>query len=264
MIRVGVMGAGGRMGREICRSVVAEEGLELVAAFDRSYQGMEIGALIGIPVEGVLVETDLDKLLDTVQIDVMIDFTVADAMRVNVPKVLKKGIAVVTGTTGLSPEERAEMGKIAEANNTSMFHAANFAIGAVLMMKFAAEAAKYMPYAEVIELHHDKKLDAPSGTAVTTLAKIAENRAPMRQGMEDEYEKIPGARGGEYEGMRVHSVRLPGFVASQEVIFGGLGQTLTIRHDSISRESFMPGIMLAAKKVQGWKGLLEDLENIMD
>lgn len=264
MIRVGVMGASGRMGREICRSVIAEEGLELVAALDRSHQGMDLSVLIGVPADGILIETDLDKLLDTVPMDVMIDFTVADAMRINVPKVLQRGIAVVTGTTGLSPEERAEMGKLAEANHTSMFHAANFAIGAVLMMKFAAEAAKYMPYAEVIELHHDKKLDAPSGTAVTTLAKIAENRAPMRQGMEEEYEKIQGARGGEYQGMRVHSVRLPGFVASQEVIFGGLGQTLTIRHDSISRESFMPGIMLAVKKVQGWTGLKEDLETIME
>ena len=263
MIRVGVMGACGRMGREICRTVVDDPELELVAAFDREYQGMEIGALIGRDVKGVLVESDLTKLLDTVQPDVMIDFTVADAMRVNVPQVLKKGIAVVTGTTGLSAEERSEMGKLAEANNTSMFHAANYAIGAVLMMKFAAEAAKYMPHVEVIELHHDKKLDAPSGTAVTTLAKIAENRTAFKQGMADEYEKIEGARGGEYEGMRVHSVRLPGFVASQEVIFGGLGQTLTIRHDSLSRESFMPGIALAAKKVQGWKGLVEDLENIL-
>ncbi len=263
MIRVGVMGACGRMGREICRTVVDDPELELVAAFDREYQGMEIGALIGRDVKDVLVETDLTKLLDTVQPDVMIDFTVADAMRVNVPQVLKKGIAVVTGTTGLSAEERSEMGKLAEANNTSMFHAANYAIGAVLMMKFAAEAAKYMPHVEVIELHHDKKLDAPSGTAVTTLAKIAENRNAFKQGMADEYEKIEGARGGEYEGMRVHSVRLPGFVASQEVIFGGLGQTLTIRHDSLSRESFMPGIALAAKKVQGWKGLVEDLENIL-
>lgn len=263
MIRVGVMGACGRMGREICRTVVDDPELELVAAFDREYQGMEIGALIGRDVKDVLVETDLTKLLDTVQPDVMIDFTVADAMRVNVPQVLKKGIAVVTGTTGLSTEERSEMGKLAEANNTSMFHAANYAIGAVLMMKFAAEAAKYMPHVEVIELHHDKKLDAPSGTAVTTLAKIAENRTAFKQGMADEYEKIEGARGGEYEGMHVHSVRLPGFVASQEVIFGGLGQTLTIRHDSLSRESFMPGIALAAKKVQGWKGLVEDLENIL-
>ena len=264
MIRVGVMGACGRMGREICRTVVDDPELELVAAFDREYQGMEIGALIGRPVEGVLVETDLQKLLGSIAIDVMIDFTVADAMRVNVPQVLEKGIAVVAGTTGLSAEERAEMGKLAEAHQTGMFHAANFAIGAVLMMKFAAEAAKYMPYAEVIELHHDKKLDAPSGTAVTTLAKIAENRPALKQGMENEYEKIAGARGGEYEGMRVHSVRLPGFVASQEVSFGGLGQTLTIRHDSISRESFMPGIALAAKKVKGWTGLVEDLENILD
>ncbi len=263
MIRVGVMGACGRMGREICRTVVDDSELELVAAFDREYQGMEIGALIGRDVKGVLVETDLERLLANTAVDVMIDFTVADAMRVNVPQVLKQGIAVVTGTTGLSAEERAEMGKLAEANNTSMFHAANYAIGAVLMMKFAAEAAKYMPHVEVIELHHDKKLDAPSGTAVTTLAKIAENRTAFKQGMADEYEKIEGARGGEYEGMRVHSVRLPGFVASQEVIFGGLGQTLTIRHDSLSRESFMPGIALAAKKVRGWKGLVEDLENIL-
>ena len=141
MIRVGVMGACGRMGREICRTVVDDPELELVAAFDREYQGMEIGALIGRDVKGVLVETDLTKLLDTVQPDVMIDFTVADAMRVNVPQVRKKGIAVVTGTTGLSAEERSEMGKLAEANNTSMFHAANYAIGAVFMMKFAAEAA---------------------------------------------------------------------------------------------------------------------------
>ena len=121
--------------------------------------------------------------------------------------------------------------------------------------------------AEILQTTNSSISDWECGRSqpdLATLAKIAENRAPMRQGMEEEYEKIPGARGGEYEGMRVHSVRLPGFVASQEVIFGGLGQTLTIRHDSISRESFMPGIMLAVKKVQGWTGLLEDLENIMD
>ena len=244
------------MGTTIAQMVMENPELEFAGGVD-----IREGELHGKP---VVTSENLGAFIDEAKPDVMIDFTVADAMRVNVPQVLKKGIAVVTGTTGLSPEERSEMGKLAEENNTSMFHAANFAIGAVLMMKFAAEAAKYMPHVEVIELHHDKKLDAPSGTAVTTLAKIAQNRAPMQQGMADEYEKIEGARGGEYEGMRVHSVRLPGYVASQEVIFGGLGQTLTIRHDSISRESFMPGIMLAAKKVQGWKGLLEDLENIME
>lgn len=264
MIRVGVMGACGRMGREICRTIVDDAELELVAAFDREYQGMEIGALIGRDVPGVLVETDLEKLLGATEVDVMVDFTIADAMRKNVPQVLKHGVAVVAGTTGLSAEERAQMGELAKENNTSMFHAANYAIGAVLLMKFAEEAAKYMPHAEVIELHHDKKLDAPSGTAVTTLSRMAKNREPIKQGMEGEYEKIEGSRGGEYEGMRVHSVRLPGFVASQEVIFGGLGQTLTLRHDSISRESFMPGIAMAVKKVRNWKGLVEDLENILD
>lgn len=264
MIRVGVLGACGRMGREICRTVVNDPELELVAAFDCTLQGQNIGDLIGLPVPGVTVETDLAKLLAEVPMDVMIDFTVAPAARVNVPQVLAAGVSVVTGTTGLNAEERAEWGKIAEEHQVGLFHAANYAIGAVLLMKFAAEAVKYMPYAEVIELHHDKKLDAPSGTAITTLNKMSANREPFRQGMENEYEKIEGSRGGEYEGMRVHSVRLPGFVASQEVIFGGLGQTLTLRHDSMSRESFMPGIALAAKKVQGWTGLVEDLENILD
>ena len=263
-IRVGVLGASGKMGREICKTVIQDEHLELVAAFDRNNIGIDAAVLAGCPANGVLISNDLEQLLTEAKPDVMIDFTVADAMRENVPKVLAHGVAVVSGTTGLSAEERAEMGKLAEANKTSMFHAANYAIGAVLMMKFAAEAAKYMPYAEVIELHHDQKLDAPSGTAVTTLEKIAQNREAFRQGREEEFEKIAGARGGEYEGMRVHSVRLPGFVASQEVIFGGLGQTLTIRHDSISRESFMPGIALAVKKVKGWTGLVEDLENILD
>ena len=121
-----------------------------------------------------------------------------------------------------------------------------------------------MPNVEIIELHHDQKLDAPSVTAVTTLQKIAQVRQSFKQGADQEYEKITASRGGEYDGMRVHSVRLPGYVAHQEVIFGGLGQTLTIRHDSISRESFMPGIMLAAKKVISWTGLVQDLENILE
>ena len=164
---------------------------------------------------------------------------------------------------GLSEEELNDFGDLAKANDCGVFIASNFAIGAVLMMKFAAEAIKYMPYAEVIEMHHDHKKDAPSGTAVQTLKKMAENRESFRQGAEDEFEKIEGSRGGEYEGMRVHSVRLPGYVAHQEVMFGGLGQILTIRHDSITRESFIPGIMLAVKKVGDIKGLLSGLENIM-
>jgi 4-hydroxy-tetrahydrodipicolinate reductase len=132
------------------------------------------------------------------------------------------------------------------------------------MMKLAAEAAKYLPHVEIIEFHHDQKLDAPSGTALRTAEIIKEVRQQMKQGHPDEFEKLSGARGGDYDGMRVHSVRLPGYVAHQEVIFGGLGQTLSIRHDSISRESFMPGVVLAAKKVLYTSGLIFGLENLLD
>lgn len=263
-IKVGVMGACGKVGKEICRAVSGDEALILVAAYDVKNQGMDIGPLVGMPDTGVLVETNLTKLLADTAIDVMIDFTNAQALLNNLPQVIAKGVNVVVGTTGLSRDEIEDLGRQAQKANVGMFITANFAIGAVLMMKFAQEAAKYMPNVEIIELHHDQKLDAPSGTAVTTLKKIAESRKAFAQGAENEYEKIPGSRGGEYEGMHVHSVRLPGYVAHQEVIFGGLGQTLTIRHDSISRESFMPGILMAVKKVTGWTGLVEDLENIME
>ena len=145
-----------------------------------------------------------------------------------------------------------------------MFVSPNFALGAVLMMDFAARAAKYFPHVEVIELHHDQKKDAPSGTAIKTLEMMAAEREKVQQGQADEMEKIPGSRGGEYEGMRVHSVRLPGYVAHQEVIFGGKGQTLTIRHDSMSRESFVAGLLLSIRSIQDLTpGLVYGLENIL-
>ena len=152
----------------------------------------------------------------------------------------------------------------AEEYDTPAFIAPNFAIGAVLLMVLSRQAAKYMPEVEIIELHHDKKLDAPSGTAIQTAAMIAEVRKEHQQGNPEEFEKLPGARGANYEGMHIHSVRLPGYVAHQEVIFGGLGQTLTIRHDSMNRESFMPGVVLAAKKVRGLKGLTVGLDKLLD
>jgi 4-hydroxy-tetrahydrodipicolinate reductase len=142
--------------------------------------------------------------------------------------------------------------------------APNFAIGAVLMMLFAAQAARYLPEVEIIELHHDQKVDAPSGTAVKTAQMIQETRGAGRGSRPAEEIKITGARGGEMDGIRIHSVRLPGHVAHQEVIFGGLGQTLTIRHDSIDRTSFMPGVLMAVKKVRGHKALVYGLENLLD
>ena len=195
----------------------------------------------------------------------LIDFSRPEALEDLLDLSVRKNKPIILCTTGYTDEQ---LNLIKEKSKIiPIFKSANMSLGINLLSSLLRKIVPslYENYdIEIIEKHHNQKLDAPSGTAVTTLAKIAQNRAPMKQGMEDEYEKIEGARGGEYEGMRVHSVRLPGYVASQEVIFGGLGQTLPIRHDSISRESFMPGIMLAAKKVQGWKGLLEDLENIME
>ncbi|NLW23876.1 MAG: 4-hydroxy-tetrahydrodipicolinate reductase, partial [Clostridia bacterium] len=169
-------------------------------------------------------------------------------------------IGVQNMTIDLNPEN---FDKLAKEENVGLFVAPNFAIGAILMMRFAREAAKYFPHVEIIELHHDQKLDAPSGTAIKTLEEIAKVRQEFRQGHEQEYEKIAGARGGDFQGMRVHSIRLPGLIAHQEVILGGIGQTLSIKHDSLSRECFMPGIMLAIKKVISWKGLVSGLENIL-
>jgi 4-hydroxy-tetrahydrodipicolinate reductase len=193
----------------------------------------------------------------------MVDFTRPDVVFQNAKTALELKVAPVVGTTGLTAEQKEELKKISEANNTPIFIAPNFAIGAVLMMLMSKQAAKYLPNVEIIELHHDKKLDAPSGTAVQTAEMIREVRKSMKQGHPDEKEKLEGARGAEIDGMRIHSVRLPGFVAHQQVIFGGLGETLTIRHDSMDRASFMPGVVLACKKVLNLKGMTVGLDKLL-
>ncbi len=251
------------MGQAVLKAVQEAEGLELVGAVDIK-GGADTGSLVGLPANGILVETDLAALLDRKKPEVMVDFTRPDVVFGNVMTALKHGTSPVVGTTGLSDEQKAEIAKAAEENNTPAFIAPNFAIGAVLLMVMSRQAAKYMPDVEIIELHHDKKLDAPSGTAIQTAAMIAEVRKEHKQGNPDEFEKLKGARGADYEGMHIHSVRLPGYVAHQEVIFGGLGQTLTIRHDSMNRESFMPGVVLAAKKVRSLKGLTVGLDKLLD
>lgn len=251
------------MGQAVLKAVQEADGLELVGAVDIK-GGADTGTLVGLPESGILVETDLEALLERKKPEVMVDFTRPDVVFGNVMTALKHGTSPVVGTTGLSDEQKAEIAKAAEENATPAFIAPNFAIGAVLLMIMSRQAAKYMPEVEIIELHHDKKLDAPSGTAIQTAAMIAEVRKEHQQGNPDEFEKLPGARGANYEGMHIHSVRLPGYVAHQEVIFGGLGQTLTIRHDSMNRESFMPGVVLAAKKVRSLKGLTVGLDKLLD
>ena len=261
MIKVGILGACGRMGLEIVKMVHHDGDLELVRAFDRYNRGADIGILAGVGEVGVLVSelTGLDE------IDLVIDFTNAEAFKAHALEILENKVSIVTGSTGFKEGELITYGEIAQEKGVTLFYAPNFAIGAVLMMKFAKEAARYIDDVEVIEFHHDNKLDAPSGTAKKTLEGIAEVRREKQQGNPNEHETIAAARGGDYQGMRVHSVRLPGFVASQAVIFGTLGQTLTIRHDSVSRESFLPGIAMACKQIANLEsGLIVGLESILE
>ena len=247
MIKVLVSGALGRMGRTVIDAVKNDSELE----FDGEVDGMKV-------------EKNLSDAIEKFKPDVMVDFTRPDSVFKNVMTALEKKVSPVVGTTGLTDEQKNKIRDAAEKNNTPAFIAPNFAIGAVLMMLLSQKVAKYMPDVEIIELHHDKKLDAPSGTAELTAKMIAEVREKHFQGNPDEKEKIPHSRGADYEGMKIHSVRLPGYVAHQEVIFGGLGQTLTIRHDSTGRDSFMPGVLLACKKVRGLKGLTVGLDKILD
>lgn len=254
MIKVLVSGALGRMGRTVIDAVKNDSELELVGAVD----------IFDGEVDGMKVEKNLSDAIEKFKPNVMVDFTRPDSVFKNVMTALEKKVSPVVGTTGLTDEQKNQIRDAAEKNNTPAFIAPNFAIGAVLMMLLSQKVAKYMPDVEIIELHHDKKLDAPSGTAELTAKMIAEVREKHFQGNPDEKEKIPHSRGADYEGMKIHSVRLPGYVAHQEVIFGGLGQTLTIRHDSTGRDSFMPGVLLACKKVRGLKGLTVGLDKILD
>ena len=263
MIKVLVSGACGRMGQAVVKAVLEDRDLQLAGAVD-IVAGGDAGELVGLPKCNVNVTTDLEATIKDVKPEVMVDFTRPDVVYDNAVKAIKLGVSPVIGTTGLSDEAKAELEKLAKENNTPVFIAPNFAIGAVLMMLMAKQAAKYMPEVEIIELHHDNKLDAPSGTALHTAAMIAEVREEHQQGHPEEKEKVAGARGANVEGMHIHSVRLPGYVAHQEVIFGGLGQTLTIRHDSLNRESFMPGVCLACKKVRQLEGLVIGLDKLMD
>ena len=270
VIRVAVSGAAGRMGREVVKAVAAADGLLLVAAIDHHGVGTDIGPLAGIGATDVRIGDNLEAELAQHKPDVLVDFTLPDSVLANLRTALTLGVSPVVGTTGLSQGDLAELDALARAQGIGAFVAPNFALGAVLLMQFAAQAAKYLPDVEIIELHHDRKLDSPSGTALLTAQKIAAARqeanvAPLTV-PEGLVEKAPGARGARDSGtgdVPIHSVRLPGFVAHQEVIFGGQGQILTLRHDSIDRGSFMPGVVLAVRKVRALTGLIVGLENLL-
>jgi 4-hydroxy-tetrahydrodipicolinate reductase len=261
-IRVLVVGACGRMGREVVKAVLHDEELQLAGAVDQVNVGKDITVLVGSEPEGVIIRGELKEaiLLDKPQ--VMVDFTTPAGVMANMRIGLANGVHTVVGTTGISATDLQEIKDLCSGKKVNALVAPNFAIGALLMMKFSALAAKYFPQVEIIELHHDQKLDAPSGTSIKTAEMIIAGRQDTSPKTIGE-EKIKGVRGGEMGGIHLHSIRLPGLIAHQEVIFGGEGQTLTIRHDSLSRESFMPGVVIAIKKIMEKPGLTYGLDNYL-
>ena len=256
-VRVGVFGAGGRMGSTVCRAVAADPDLELVGAIDPHHAGLDVRHATGVDVPDVHIDPDPAALLDA-GAEVVVDFTVIDASRQNLAWAAEHGVHAVVGTTGFTADDHDRLRSAFTRSNCLI--APNFAIGAVLMMRFAELAAPWFESAEVIELHHDRKVDAPSGTAMLTVERMA---AASDSWGEDPTEKevLPGARGGTGPaGIHVHSVRLRGLVAHQEVLLGAAGQSLSIRHDSYDRDSFMPGVVLAVKQVGDHPGLTVGLD----
>ncbi|MDT7570544.1 MAG: 4-hydroxy-tetrahydrodipicolinate reductase [Actinomycetota bacterium] len=245
VIRVAVLGASGRMGSEACRAVDAADGLELVASLGSA--------------------DSLDELVRS-QADVAVDLTRPDAVMKNLQFCIEHGISVVVGTSGFDDERLNEVeGWLADVPQVGVLIAPNFAIGAVLMMQFAAQAAGYFESVEVVELHHPDKADAPSGTARRTAELVAESRRAAGLGAPPDNTStgLDGARGATVDGVPVHSLRVRGIVASQEVLFGGVGETLSIRHDSSDRASFMPGVLLGIREIRNRPGLTVGLEHLL-
>lgn len=263
-IRVAVAGAAGRMGRASVRTMALQDDMVIVAALGRANQiGRDAGDVAGAGALGVKITESLDEAL-AARPDVLVDFTPGAAAVAHARAAIASGVSPVIGGTGMSSHEINELTGLADARRVGAVIAPNFAVGAVLMMEFSRQAAKYFPHVEIIELHHDRKRDAPSGTAVKTASLIASARGEAPAPPVKEDETVAGARGGRADNVRVHSVRLPGLVAHQAVIFGGPGQTLTIRHDSINEDSFMPGLLLAVRKARALSGLVYGLEKLLE
>jgi 4-hydroxy-tetrahydrodipicolinate reductase len=244
MIKVAVLGSRGRMGSEVVKAVNEAKDLELVAELDLG--------------------DSLDILVST-GAQVVVDFTTPDSVMANLEFVISKNIHAVIGTTGFDDERIAKIKSLLSTSKSGVLIAPNFAIGAVLMMEFATKAAKYFESAEIIELHHPNKVDAPSGTAARTaeLMSAARKEAGLSAGPDATTTSLDGARGATVGQIPVHSVRLRGLVAHQEVLLGGIGETLTIRHDSIDRVGFMPGVLLGVRQVVNHPGLTFGLENFL-
>ncbi len=270
-IPVVVNGAAGKMGREVVKAVSQAPDMNLLGAIDRNpeLQGKDAGELAGLsePLE-VPITDQLEPMLALAaqerQIGVMVDFTHPRTVYDNIRSAIAYGVRPVVGTTGLSPEQIQDLAEFADKASTGCLIIPNFSIGMVLLQQAAIQASQYFDHVEIIELHHNQKADAPSGTAIQTAQMLAEMGKTFNPVIVEETEKLPGARGSlAAEGIRIHSVRLPGLIAHQEVIFGAAGQIYTLRHDTSDRACYMPGVLLAIRKALQLKTLVYGLEKIL-
>ncbi|MCY8484647.1 4-hydroxy-tetrahydrodipicolinate reductase [Bacillus atrophaeus] len=262
-IKVVIAGPRGRMGQEAVKLAESTPHFELVGAVDHTYNQKKLSEVMSSDSEA-LIYTDITQCFQETQPAVLIDLTTPEIGKVHTKVALEHGVRPVVGTTGFTERDLEDLKTLTEDKGIGAIIAPNFALGAVLMMKFSQMAANYFEDVEIIELHHDQKLDAPSGTALKTAEMISAVRSDKQQGHPDEKEILPGARGAEQNGIRLHSVRLPGLIAHQEVMFGMDGQSLKIRHDSYNRASFMSGVKLAVEQVMKIDQLVYGLENIID
>jgi len=261
-ITVVVHGALGKMGREVTSAVCRDPDLEMVGAVD--IQAIQEYLPLPDASREVPLSSDLNSLLQNCHPQVLVDFTVAEASMSAARTAIKQGVNLVVGTSGLSDDNLSEIGRLSKANKVGAVVAPNFALGAAVLLQLAKTAARFFDHAEVIELHYHEKADAPSGTALATARAVLQSRGKPFVYPLTKKENLSGSRGGQIDGVAIHSVRLPGFVASQEVIFGAAGQTLSLRHDTVSRECYMPGVVLAIKEVVKRKGLVYGLDALLN
>jgi len=257
-----VHGALGKMGREVVAAINRTPELELVGAVDiKATQGE-----LTLPDDSkkVPLSSNLSSLLEICHPKVLLDFTISEAAMAAARVAIKKGINVVIGTSGLSEDNLTEIAQLSEANKVGAVVAPNFTIGAAVLLNAVKDAAKLFDYVDIIEMHHHEKVDAPSGTALATAKAMLQARGKPFLYSKTKKETLSGTRGGEVDGVAIHSVRLPGFVASQEVVFGGQGQTLSFRHDTIGRECYVPGVILAIKEVVKRQGLIYGLDALLN
>ena len=260
-IRVVINGAFGRMGQEITKAVVCEPGLKAVGAVEKEVTQQYLP--LTETLELIALSSDLDSLLRSCDADVVVDFTEAEASMAAARTALKQRVNMVIGTTGLSQEDLTEIEKLCRVHKVGAVVAPNFSLGAAVMIHLARLAARFFDHAEIIEMHHDEKADAPSGTAIATAEAMSQARGKPFVYPKVAHQVLRNTRGGKMDGIAIHSLRLPGFMAGQEVVLSGVGETLSLRHNAISRECYVPGVVLAIKEVTKRKGLTYGLDALL-